>query len=109
MTSFKYFTTCQNQTVELSNVGMADDMFDVVYGGFRSLFSKPYRFQGRCPSCGSSHLAQRAIKYKSNPSLHVCSAKCTGGKVNGACECSCRGKNHGAGAFADAGAFRAAA
>ena len=26
-----------------------------------------------------------------------CNAKCMGGKVNGSCECSCGGKNHGVG------------
>ncbi len=41
----------------------------------------------------------RSIDYKRQPSLHVCNAKCVGGKVNGACECQCGGKNHGAGMF----------
>lgn len=39
----------------------------------------------------------RIIEYKKNPSLHECNAKCMGGKVNGACECKCGGKNHGVG------------
>jgi hypothetical protein len=41
---------------------------------------------------------ERAIERKANPSNHKCDARClnaTGFK----CECSCGGKNHGAGAF----------
>lgn len=43
---------------------------------------------------------ERIIIYKSNPSKHVCDARCvnaTGRTMN--CECSCGGKNHGRGAF----------
>jgi hypothetical protein len=42
---------------------------------------------------------ERKITYKSHPSLHECNAKCLGGKINGTCECSCGGKNHGRGMF----------
>jgi hypothetical protein len=41
----------------------------------------------------------RCITYKAHPSRHECNAKCMGGKHNGACECQCGGKNHGAGMF----------
>jgi hypothetical protein len=43
---------------------------------------------------------ERSIEYKSNPSKHVCDARCynaTGRIMK--CECSCGGKNHGKGAF----------
>lgn len=42
----------------------------------------------------------RTVRYKSNPSKHVCDARCmnaTGRNMQ--CECSCGGKNHGVGAF----------
>jgi hypothetical protein len=38
----------------------------------------------------------RVITYKSNPSLHKCDARCMNA-TGGNCECSCGGKNHGAG------------
>ena len=41
----------------------------------------------------------RKIEFKSFPSRHECNAKCLNGKHNGACECQCGGKNHGAGMF----------
>jgi hypothetical protein len=41
---------------------------------------------------------ERTITYKAFPSKHECNAKCMGGKINGTCECSCGGKNHGLGA-----------
>lgn len=43
----------------------------------------------------------RTVEYKSNPSKHVCDARCmnaTGRTMK--CECACGGKNHGRGAFA---------
>lgn len=39
----------------------------------------------------------RLIEWKSNPSRHECNAKCLSGKITGACECKCEGKNHGLG------------
>jgi hypothetical protein len=42
----------------------------------------------------------RVINYKSNPSKHICDARCmnaTGRTMQ--CECSCGGKNHGNGGF----------
>lgn len=46
-------------------------------------------FQGRYMM-----VATRKVTFKSNPSLHVCNAKCMGATRH-ACECSCRGRNHG--------------
>lgn len=43
-------------------------------------------------------IAVRKVDYKTRaPSLHKCNAKCLNGKPGGKCECSCGGKNHGAG------------
>lgn len=42
----------------------------------------------------------RTVEMKSNPTRHVCDARCynaTGRIMK--CECSCGGKNHGKGAF----------
>jgi|WetSurMetagenome_2_1015567.scaffolds.fasta_scaffold1904293_1 hypothetical protein len=36
----------------------------------------------------------RKIYYKSNPSLHICDARCMNAKGHD-CECQCGGKNHG--------------
>lgn len=40
----------------------------------------------------------RTVEYKSNPSKHICDARCVNatGRVM-KCECSCGGKNHGRG------------
>lgn len=49
----------------------------------------------KCPLCGDRHRARRIV-YAANPSRHTCSAKCrTATGPN--CECSCGGRNHGAG------------
>jgi hypothetical protein len=39
---------------------------------------------------------ERIIYFKKNASLHACSSKCVNATGHN-CECSCRGKNHGAG------------
>ena len=47
---------------------------------------------------GPRVLADRMVRYKSNPSRHACDARCmnaTGRTMN--CECSCGGRNHGRG------------
>lgn len=46
------------------------------------------------------HPVTRIIAYKGRPSLHECDARCinASGRVMN-CECSCGGKNHGAGSF----------
>lgn len=45
-------------------------------------------------------LVERRIEYKSNPSKHICDARCLNatGRIM-KCECSCGGKNHGKGGF----------
>jgi hypothetical protein len=49
-----------------------------------------------CPNCARIHPSARRIHYSKNPSRHICNAKCMGA-VGPNCECSCGGKNHGAG------------
>jgi hypothetical protein len=84
MANFKYFTTCQNETVQLQNV---------YHSG--KVSAKPVDFSGTCPICGGVHTAQRKVERKSNPSNHKCDARCLNAK-GFKCECSCGGKNHGA-------------
>ncbi len=45
---------------------------------------------------------ERVVTYKSNPSKHVCDARCMNatGRIM-KCECSCGGKNHGKGFSAE--------
>ena len=86
MANIKYFSECNGAVVALSQIQ---------HDGHVSAAAN--HFSGKCESCGQRHIANRKIQYKSQPSLHECNAKCMGGKVNGACECSCGGKNHGVG------------
>ena len=82
MANFKYFT----QGEELSNVW---------HDG--SIYSTSKHFSG-INSNGVRVQVERAIQRKNNPSMHKCDARCTNAK-GFLCECSCGGKNHGAGAF----------
>lgn len=45
---------------------------------------------------GSELPITRIIKYKKNPSLHRCDARCTSARGNN-CECQCSGQFHGSG------------
>lgn len=110
MASFKYFTNCQGEQSELQRVCYSGNLFDVVRGAECSPGgkSRPWQFIGFCRH-GHLHAAQRAVEMKAFPSRHQCDARCMNGRPNGRCECQCNGKNHGAGMFSDAGAFRNAA
>jgi hypothetical protein len=62
-----------------------------------SIFTGAKHHTGLTPA-GVRVQVERIIERKSNPSNHKCDARClnaTGFK----CECSCGGKNHGAGNF----------
>lgn len=97
MAKIKYF----NGTEELNFVtGYPNDQFKAsggkmskanYYDGYNRMMGRT--FDGRLLP------VERKITYKSQPSLHVCNAKCMNGKENGTCECQCGGKNHGAGMF----------
>lgn len=97
MAKIKYF----NGTQELTFVTGYPNAQFAAAGGVKSkanYYDGFKRMMGRAAD-GRLLPVERAITYKSAPSLHVCNAKCMGGKVNGACECQCGGKNHGAGMF----------
>ncbi len=51
---------------------------------------------GTCPRCGLKHYAERKIYRPRGAKDHKCDGRCLAAKGPN-CECSCRGKNHGAG------------
>lgn len=114
MATFKYFSDFGGQTVELVYVReMKNAEFAARFpgvNGFRyDSFMKRVGYAAGATMDGQELPLTRMIEWKKEPSLHVCNAKCMGGKVNGACECSCGGKNHGRGTFDQSNGFRAAA
>jgi hypothetical protein len=88
MANFRYFADlADGTTVQLSNVW---------HDGHVS--TKACHFFGTAPDGSRKVQATRAIERKSNPSNHTCDARCLNAR-GFKCECSCGGKNHGAGAF----------
>lgn len=68
--------------------------FPGVRGRVRDYYSRwvGYTADGRGP-----FPVERVIEYKAQPSRHECNGRCMNGHVNGTCECSCGGANHGIG------------
>ena len=96
MATFKYFSGTQ----EIKNISpMKNAEFAAKFPGVKGRRYDGFSMQVGHPVSGPDQIlpVERIIAYKSNPSLHVCNSKCVNGKVNGTCECSCRGKNHGLG------------
>jgi hypothetical protein len=83
MATFRYFATQDGIIVELSGV----------YHSGQG--SKANQFTGRAPN-GQRMVCDRKIERKNNPSMHQCDGRCLNA-TGFLCECSCRGKNHGAG------------
>lgn len=89
MANMKYF----NGDRELSGVHERDGKLVGYVSKSDLFFVEGQGWQGYSP-------VERRIEYKSNPSKHVCDARCmfaTGRTMK--CECSCGGKNHGNGGF----------
>ena len=93
MAQFRYFADINGQAVELSHIE------------HRGNGSKASAFWGFLPGVDLMTVKRsekvqctRAIQMKSNPSHHVCSARCVSA-TGFLCECECGGKNHGAGKF----------
>lgn len=89
MAKFRYF----NGETELNGVHERDGAL-VGYASKADLFFVAGKgWQGYTP-------VERRIEYKSNPSKHVCDARCLNatGRIM-KCECSCGGKNHGRASF----------
>lgn len=100
MANFKYFADVGGESIELTSITtIRNEQFSELFPGVKGRRNDGYsKWVGRNPQRTSSLLpVTRMIEYKRNPSLHQCNAKCLGGKANGVCECSCGGKNHGAG------------
>jgi len=62
-----------------------------------SIYSSAKHFTGLTAD-GRRVQVERAIQRKRNPSMHKCDARCLNA-TGFQCECSCGGKNHGAGNF----------
>lgn len=89
-----------------------DVQLDGVYGMDNAEFAKTFptikgrrfdsfsRMVGRIKGSNTVYPVERAIEYKSNPSKHICDARCINatGRIM-KCECSCGGKNHGKASF----------
>lgn len=114
MATFKFFSDINGTTTELGRLQPMDNkefsrLFPGVKGkrwdGFSMKVGQPLDFTpvfDRVEKRWTRDLrpVTREISYKSNPSKHVCDARCmnaTGRTMQ--CECSCGGKNHGQGAF----------
>lgn len=70
-----------------------DQLTSVQHDG--SIYTSAKHFSGL--RCDGVHVqVERAIERKSNPSNHKCDARCLNA-TGFRCECSCGGKNHGAG------------
>lgn len=90
MANFRYFADVAGEIVPLANV---------FHDGHIS--AKAHHFIGTTPD-GRRVNATRAIEFKRNPSLHKCGPRCLNA-TGFQCECSCGGKNHGAGNFSCVG------
>jgi hypothetical protein len=82
MTQIRYFTGTEQLT-------------SIQHDG--SIYTSAKHFTGLTAD-GRRVQVERAITRKSNPSNHKCDARCLNA-TGFNCECSCGGKNHGAGNF----------
>lgn len=91
MSKFKYFAEVNGQTIEFARVDYRPIDPKKPYG------PNAIASFGYVKGTGWVKV-DRKVEYKSNPSRHICDARCMNatGK-NMICECSCGGKNHGKG------------
>ena len=102
MANIKYFNDGEAGTVALKGYyPMPNAEFAARFPGVKGFRCDGFSMLCAYPTEGTGGPlpVTRKIEYKAFPSKHECNAKCMGGKVNGACECQCGGKNHGAGMF----------
>ena len=73
--------------------------FAAMFPGVKGRRSDGYSMLVGYPVTGKGGVlpVERVIEYKRFASKHQCGTKCLNGKVNGVCECSCEGRNHGLG------------
>lgn len=84
MADYKYFAAIDGQAVELGRIQ---------HDG--SARSRAANFSGTTPG-GVRMACERMVEMKKNPSRHACDGRCVHAK-GFLCECSCGGRNHGAG------------
>ena len=107
MANFKYFS---GDTELISIRPMDNKKFAALFPGVVGRkYDGYYKFVGFAAGKtmdGQELPVDRLIEYKSNPSRHVCDARCVNaaGKIM-KCECSCGGQNHGKSAFATTNNF----
>ena len=96
MATIKYF----NGTTELQHPhGMNNTQFAAAFPNVKGIrYDGFQRMVGYLPGTREVRPIERHIEFKSNPSMHICDARCMNARGR-MCECSCGGKNHGAGSF----------
>lgn len=99
MAAVKYFSDYDGSEELVSIWPMRNAEFASTFSGFKALRYDGFSMIVGKAADGRILPASRKISFKSRPSLHKCNAKCLNGSRNGDCECSCQGKNHGAGMF----------
>jgi hypothetical protein len=96
----KHFSDIKGEPIELLSIQpMKNADFRARFPGVKALRWDGFDMKVGKSATGEILPVTRSIDYKRNPSLHKCGAKCLNGKHNGACECQCGGRNHGAGMF----------
>ena len=100
MAKIKYFSDWNGETVEVQYPhGMDNAKFIAAFPGSKGRkYDSFQQFVGYRTGTREVMPVTRTIEFKSNPSMHVCNAKCMNA-TGKSCECSCGGKNHGAGNF----------
>lgn len=100
MAQFKYFCDIDGIAVELTGLTtMGNAEVAARFTGVKAMRADGFTRWAARAADGRILPITRKIEMKRNPSRHTCNAKCLNGKPNGACECQCGGKNHGAGMF----------
>lgn len=101
MADFKYFNdTHGSEPIELVGLQLIENKkFAERWPGVKGI--RDGTFARRAATSQEHGLlpVTRMIEMKRQPSRHKCDARCLGGKINGACECQCKGQNHGRGMF----------
>ena len=99
MAQFRYFADVNGTQIELEYWGGMDNAkFAAMFPGVKGKrFDSFERLVGR-DATGAFQPITRSIQRKRNPSMHKCDARCLNA-TGFLCECSCGGKNHGAGNF----------
>ncbi len=119
MATFRHFSTCSGTIVELGKPDWVPGSWKAIdeapgsakFGGWLLVLTldgvdsrrveKKVRNAnlfaiGVCPICSQHHFAERVISRPAAPKNHKCDDRCLNARGRN-CECSCGGKNHGAG------------